>query len=292
MTVVRTRIRVEGVVQGVGFRPFAHALATKLALGGLVGNDSDGVFVEVEGEAAAVGEFQQALCSDAPPLAVIERITAEPVATRGEREFAIVASRAGTARHTLVSPDTATCAACLAEIADPADRRYRHPFASCTHCGPRFTIVTDVPYDRPATTMAGFPMCPDCAAEYADRADRRFHAQPICCPACGPRLRLLAADGVPCGGGANRCGGADRGEAPLVGGARGRAPARPAARTTAAAAKIVARRRSSGPRGSSTPVRCSPSRGSAASISRSTPRTSGPSPPCGRASTARTSPSR
>ncbi len=186
MSVVRTRLRVEGVVQGVGFRPFAHALATRLALGGLVGNDSDGVFVEVEGDAAAVGAFQDALHREAPPLAVIERVTAEQVVPLGERAFSIVASRAGPVRHTLVSPDTATCAACLAEIADPRDRRYRHPFASCTHCGPRFTIVTDVPYDRPATTMAGFPMCPDCTAEYTDPADRRFHAQPICCPACGP----------------------------------------------------------------------------------------------------------
>ena len=200
MTVVRARLRVEGVVQGVGFRPFAHALATRLALGGLVGNDSDGVFVEVEGDEAAVGAFQDALHRDAPPLAVIERITAEPLDPLGERAFSIVTSRTGAVRHTLVSPDTATCAACLAEVADPADRRHRHPFASCTHCGPRFTIVTDVPYDRPATTMAGFPMCPDCGREYADPADRRFHAQPICCPACGPRLRLLDAGGAPLDG--------------------------------------------------------------------------------------------
>jgi hydrogenase maturation protein HypF len=200
VTVVRARIRVEGVVQGVGFRPFAHALATRLALGGLVGNDSHGVFVEVEGDAAAVGEFQHALCRDAPPLAVVERVTAEPLTPRGERGFTIVVSRAEPGRHTLVPPDTAACAACLAEVADPADRRFRHPFAGCTHCGPRFTIVTDVPYDRPATTMAGFPMCAACAAEYSDPADRRFHAQPVCCPACGPTLRLLGADGSERGG--------------------------------------------------------------------------------------------
>jgi hydrogenase maturation protein HypF len=197
VTQVRARIRVEGVVQGVGFRPFVHSLATRLALGGMVGNDSGGVFVEVEGEAGAVGEFQHALRRDAPPLAVIERISCEPLPPRGERAFTIVASRAGPDRTTLVSPDTATCAACLAEVADPGDRRHRHPFASCTHCGPRFTIVTDVPYDRPATTMARFPMCPACAAEYSDPADRRFHAQPICCPVCGPVLRLLGPDGVP-----------------------------------------------------------------------------------------------
>jgi acylphosphatase len=135
MTVVRARLRVEGVVQGVGFRPLAHSLATRLGLGGLVGNDSDGVFVEVEGDAAAVGAFQDALHREAPPLAVIERVTAEPLAPLGERAFSIVASRAGAVRHTLVSPDTATCADCLAEIDDPADRRFRHPFASCTHCG-------------------------------------------------------------------------------------------------------------------------------------------------------------
>jgi hydrogenase maturation protein HypF len=200
MTAVRARIRVEGIVQGVGFRPFTHALATRLGLGGLVGNDSDGVFIEVEGAAWAVEEFRRLLSQDVPPLAVVERVSVEPVPPCGERAFTIVASRAGTARHTLVSPDTATCAACLAELADPRDRRYRHPFASCTHCGPRFTIVIDVPYDRPATTMAGFPMCAACAAEYSDPADRRFHAQPICCPACGPALRLLDADGKPCAG--------------------------------------------------------------------------------------------
>ncbi len=196
MTVVRTRIRVEGVVQGVGFRPFAHSLATRLELAGLVGNDSDGVFVEVEGDAAAVESFSTALRRDAPPLAVIERVTTEPVAPRGDRAFTIVASRVGAQRHTLISPDTATCAACLAEVADPADRRFGHPFASCTHCGPRFTIVTDVPYDRPATTMAEFEMCADCTGEYTDPADRRFHAQPVCCPACGPVLRLLDRDGA------------------------------------------------------------------------------------------------
>jgi hydrogenase maturation protein HypF len=194
MTAMRARIRVEGIVQGVGFRPFTHALATRLGLGGLVGNDADGVFIEVEGEAGTVAEFRRRLCHEAPTPALIERVEVEPVPPCGDRAFRIVASRAGPTRHTLVSPDVATCAACLAELADPGDRRFRHPFLSCTHCGPRFTIVTDVPYDRPATTMAGFPMCAACAAEYGDPANRRFHAQPICCPDCGPRLRLVGGE--------------------------------------------------------------------------------------------------
>ena len=184
-------------MQGVGFRPFAYALAVRLGLGGLVGNDGAGVFVEVEGEPAAVGAFCRGLEREAPPLAVIERVTVEEIPPRGERGFAIVPSRGGGERQTLISPDTATCADCLRELFDPADRRYRYPFVNCTNCGPRFTIVKDVPYDRPFTTMAGFAMCDACAREYHDPADRRFHAQPVCCPACGPRLRLVGRDGAP-----------------------------------------------------------------------------------------------
>jgi hydrogenase maturation protein HypF len=200
MTLTRARVRVEGIVQGVGFRPFVHALAGRLGLAGLVGNDAGGVFVEVEGAAETVERFLEALSAEAPPLAVIERVTATPLAPTGTRGFAITASRGGGRRQTLVSPDTATCADCLAELADPADRRYRYPFINCTNCGPRFTIVRDVPYDRPATTMAAFAMCESCAREYADPADRRFHAQPVCCPACGPALRLLDRDGRPVDG--------------------------------------------------------------------------------------------
>ena len=193
MNTVRTAVRVEGVVQGVGFRPFVYALATGLGLTGLVGNDLDGVFAEVEGPAAAVGEFLRRLERDAPPLARIERVTATAITPRrpAEAGFVIAASDAQTGlRRTLVSADTATCADCLRELGDPADRRCKYPFINCTNCGPRFTIVRDVPYDRPLTTMAPFTMCERCAAEYHDPADRRFHAQPVCCPACGPRLAL------------------------------------------------------------------------------------------------------
>ncbi|HWD43039.1 MAG TPA: acylphosphatase, partial [Actinomycetota bacterium] len=197
MGLTRTRVRVEGIVQGVGFRPFVHALAGRLGLAGLVGNDAGGVFVEVEGAAETVERFLAALAAEAPPLAVIERVTATPLEPTGAAGFAIAPSRAGGDRQTLVSPDTATCADCLRELADPADRRFRYPFINCTNCGPRFTIVRDVPYDRPATTMAAFELCADCAREYADPGDRRFHAQPVCCPACGPSLRLLDRAGRP-----------------------------------------------------------------------------------------------
>jgi hydrogenase maturation protein HypF len=192
---VRTAIRVEGIVQGVGFRPFVYAVATGLGLSGFVGNDVDGVFVEVEGPAAAVGEFLVLLERDPPPLARIERVTTRAVLPTGSTSFAIAASDPGGPRRTLVSADTATCTDCLRELADPADRRFGYPFINCTNCGPRFTIVRDVPYDRPLTTMAPFAMCERCAAEYHDPADRRFHAQPTCCPACGPRLTLRDAAG-------------------------------------------------------------------------------------------------
>jgi hydrogenase maturation protein HypF len=194
---VRTAIRVEGTVQGVGFRPFVYSLASRLGLGGVVGNDSGGVFAEVEGSPSAVREFILALEHEAPPLARIERITTRDIQPNGSDSFAIAPSQTGGSRRALVSADTATCADCLAELADPADRRFGYPFINCTNCGPRFTIVRDVPYDRPLTTMAGFTMCAPCAAEYHDPADRRFHAQPTCCQACGPALWLADADGAP-----------------------------------------------------------------------------------------------
>jgi hydrogenase maturation protein HypF len=199
---VRTGIRVEGIVQGVGFRPFVYSLATGLDLGGLVGNDADGVFAEVEGTPEAVDEFLIALRRDAPPLASVERIFTQPLRPTGDSTFVIAPSHAVGQRRTLISADTATCEDCLAELRDPADRRFRYPFINCVNCGPRFTIVTGVPYDRPLTTMASFAMCAECAAEYHDPANRRFHAQPTCCPKCGPGLWLTgpAVADEPAGG--------------------------------------------------------------------------------------------
>jgi len=186
---VRTRARVEGVVQGVGFRPFVHRLAGELALDGFVLNDERGVVVEVQGEPGRIDAFLARLREDAPPLAVIERVLAETVQPLPERGFHILSSTRGGRPSALVTADVATCEDCLRELFDPADRRYRYPFLNCTNCGPRYTIVTGIPYDRPNTTMAGFAMCDACRAEYEDPADRRFHAQPIACPDCGPRLR-------------------------------------------------------------------------------------------------------
>ncbi|WP_406102362.1 carbamoyltransferase HypF [Streptomyces canus] len=193
----RRRVTVRGVVQGVGFRPYLYGLATELALAGHVTNTPEGVVAEVEGSASAVDRFCDLIAAQAPPLARVDAVHhREMPPVGGTTAFTILTSRTGGPARTLVSPDSATCADCLAELAAPADRRYRHPFVNCTHCGPRFTIVTGVPYDRANTTMAGFAMCPDCAREYADPADRRFHAQPVACPACGPRLRLVLAQGT------------------------------------------------------------------------------------------------
>lgn len=199
-TPVRRRFSVTGVVQGVGFRPFVHRVATELRLTGFVGNDAGAVFVEVQGPPADVDEFARRLRADAPPLAHVAAVTAVEVPPDGATSFVIVesratASRAGGGARTAVPPDVATCDDCLRELRDPADRRYRHPFITCTNCGPRFTIIRGLPYDRPATTMAGFPMCARCAAEYHDPADRRFHAQPIACPDCGPSLWFAERSG-------------------------------------------------------------------------------------------------
>jgi hydrogenase maturation protein HypF len=198
---VRKSVRVTGTVQGVGFRPFVYSLAARLGLSGFVGNDAEGVFAEVEGNAAAVGEFLVAVERDAPPLASIDAIVSKTIQPNGTSGFAIAPSAPGARRTALVSADSAMCADCLAELVDPRDRRYAYPFINCTNCGPRFTIVADVPYDRPNTTMAAFAMCEKCAAEYHNPADRRFHAQPVCCPACGPRLSLRSPDGSPAAAG-------------------------------------------------------------------------------------------
>ncbi len=196
----RVRLRVEGVVQGVGFRPFVHGLATRLGLAGSVRNDVRGVLIEVEGDAEVVAAFVAQLRSGGPPMAVVERITTEALEPFGDETFVIDASDGVGPRAALVSPDTATCPDCLQELADPDDRRFGYPFVNCTNCGPRFTIVADVPYDRVNTTMARFVMCDKCRHEYRDPADRRFHAEPVCCPSCGPALRLVDASGtVLCG---------------------------------------------------------------------------------------------
>src|SRR4051812_36102996 len=188
---MRVRARVEGTVQGVGFRPYVHSLAAELGLAGFVLNDSRGVLLEVEGE--AVASFLERLPAEAPPLALIERVRAEAIAPTGEPGFAIRESPAGGRPATAIAPDTATCDDCLRELFDPADRRFRYPFVNCTNCGPRFTIVRCIPYDRPLTTMAAFTMCAACRAEYDDPASRRFHAQPNACADCGPRVRLHPA---------------------------------------------------------------------------------------------------
>jgi hydrogenase maturation protein HypF len=215
--VIRSRARVEGVVQGVGFRPFVHRLAGELALDGFVLNDEHGVLLEVQGAPERVEAFLARLRADAPPLAVVERVLAEPVAPVEARGFEIVESAHGGRPSALVPADVATCDDCLRELFDPADRRFRYPFLNCTNCGPRFTIVRGIPYDRPNTTMAGFEMCDACRAEYDDPADRRFHAQPIACPACGPTLSLHL--GAPRGQTPhvrhNRDLGAPRGQTPL-----------------------------------------------------------------------------
>ncbi len=191
----RLRIAVRGLVQGVGFRPFVHAAATALGLAGTVVNDSNGVLIEVEGDPAVLDEFQRILLADPPPLAIVEQVTVTGLAPEGRTGFSIGDSACSGTGRTLASPDVATCAQCLADLIDPTNRRYRHPFVSCTNCGPRFTIITALPYDRVCTTMAGFPMCPTCAKEYRDPTDRRFHAQPIACPECGPRLEFHDGSG-------------------------------------------------------------------------------------------------
>ena len=187
----RARVRVTGTVQGVGFRPYVYRLAGELSLGGFVLNDAHGVLIEVEGDSDAVDRFVARLSSGAPPLAVLERVDVEERSASGDVAFTIRESVSGEVPDAPVTPDTATCDDCLRELFDPADRRFRYPFINCTNCGPRFTIVRGVPYDRPSTTMASFTMCPDCRAEYDDPADRRFHAQPNACAVCGPALRLI-----------------------------------------------------------------------------------------------------
>lgn len=200
MKIVRRRIELTGIVQGVGFRPAVHRRAVDLGLAGVVGNDGHGVFVEVEGPEAVVESFVADLPASFPPLAVVDGMTTRAVEPIGQLSFRIVESRLDhgtTGGGASVSPDIAPCDACLTELRDPRDRRHRYPFVNCTDCGPRYSIIRALPYDRPRTTMAGFSMCEPCRAEYEDPADRRYHAQPTCCPACGPKLTLRDASFEP-----------------------------------------------------------------------------------------------
>ena len=186
----RRRIEIEGAVQGVGFRPFVYRLARELDLNGWVANDSRGVVIEVEGDPRSLAQFPDRLHAGLPPAAAIEHWIANSKAPVGASGFEIRASPRDGPRTAQMLPDLATCDACVAELFDPGDRRFRYPFTNCTHCGPRLSIILALPYDRARTTMAGFEMCRDCRAEYEDPGNRRFHAQPNACPACGPRLTL------------------------------------------------------------------------------------------------------
>lgn len=185
------------MVQGVGFRPTVWRIATELKLSGEVLNDSEGVLIRLEGPEETIAHFTRRLAGEAPKLARIDAIETSALSEAGAFDgFNIAPSRTGK-MTTAIIPDAATCAACLSEINDPSQRRYRYPFTNCTYCGPRLTIIEAAPYDRANTAMRGFAMCAECSAEYADPADRRFHAQPIACPACGPRLALSTIDGRP-----------------------------------------------------------------------------------------------
>ncbi|HVB33011.1 MAG TPA: carbamoyltransferase HypF [Patescibacteria group bacterium] len=192
---IRKQIRVSGIVQGVGFRPYVYRLAAEHHLTGNIRNTAAGVTIEIQGPAPAVDRFIDRLPISAPELARITEIGVRDLALGPERDFEILPSRAGEAMHTLISPDVALCDDCRRELFDFSDRRYRYPFINCTNCGPRFTIVRDIPYDRPRTSMAVFPMCPACRAEYEDPSNRRFHAQPNACWDCGPRLELRDGSG-------------------------------------------------------------------------------------------------
>ncbi len=196
---IRRGVRVAGVVQGVGFRPYVYRLATELGLAGWVGNDPAGVILEIEGEPEQVGDFLRRISLEAPPLARVDGVTVEELISRGvagfQGEFRIALSGHAGVVATQIPADAATCADCLREVFEPNDRRFGYPFTNCTNCGPRFTITKSIPYDRPQTSMAAFRMCAQCQAEYDDPASRRFHAQPNACRECGPRLWLVEASG-------------------------------------------------------------------------------------------------
>ncbi len=193
----RRRCQVRGVVQGVGFRPAVYRLALARGLTGFVWNHAEGVTLEAQGTAADLADFERALREEIPPPARVQSLVGEAIdVVPGEADFRIRESGQGEAPRPVVPPDLALCEACAAEVDTPGERRYRYPFTNCTRCGPRYTIIEGLPYDRPRTAMKAFPLCPDCEREYRDPLDRRFHAQPVACPACGPRLALQAADGT------------------------------------------------------------------------------------------------
>jgi hydrogenase maturation protein HypF len=193
--IVRVRVKIQGAVQGVGFRPFIYRLATELSLVGWVINDSRGVFIEVDGLAPGLKEFLERIERERPPRSLINSLEVEWLPAAKFERFEIRHSQAQGAKTVLVLPDIATCSDCLEEVLTPTDRRFGYPFTNCTNCGPRFTIIRALPYDRPNTSMAQFHMCPRCQREYEDPLDRRFHAQPNACPECGPQLFLLDGQG-------------------------------------------------------------------------------------------------
>ena len=191
----RVLVKVRGIVQGVGFRPFIYQLAARYGLCGWVRNQSDGVEIEVAGLPALLRDFVADISAKAPPLSKVVSVEATELQYAPLEGFKIIASNAVMARSTLISPDACTCGDCLRELLDPEDRRFHYPFINCTNCGPRYTIIKDIPDDRPKTTMADFRMCPTCRREYDDPLDRRFHAQPNACWECGPRVWLEDSEG-------------------------------------------------------------------------------------------------
>ena len=192
---IRLRVRCRGAVQGVGFRPTVHRIATELGLTGEVRNDPEGATAEVEGPLSVAEIFVERLEAELPPLARLDAVEVDEIECRGDLDFRVTETEQGQRAGALVPPDAALCADCRREMNDPADRRHRYPFTTCTNCGPRFSLTNSLPYDRVATSMACFPLCRNCDIEYTDPSDRRFHAEPVCCPACGPKLWIQDADG-------------------------------------------------------------------------------------------------
>jgi len=197
---IRARIGVSGIIQGVGFRPFIYRLATTRGLTGYVANTAAGVTIEVDGSENDLARFVQAITTEKPPLACIDELHVEKSEidpASKHNSFQIHKSISSGSRIGPITPDTDVCNNCLAEVFDPTDRRYLYPFINCTDCGPRYTLIEKTPYDRPLTSMKRFPMCEQCQAEYSDPLDRRFHAQATCCPLCGPSVTLTDSHGLP-----------------------------------------------------------------------------------------------